>query len=222
MRRLVFLFCVAASVGLAIPPDLDLALKNFRSEVPKGWSFTQTTEAEGKSTVERCDAAKPEWERWSLVQKNGRAPTADEQKDYAEGRSRRSRAGTAPKITDQLDYTTLEVVSDSAERTQYRFRVRPGESRDKTAPFLRATLTVHKPTHTIETVELTNASEFSPTLGVKITTLQTLMTYYLPTDELPSFPQKVVTRVRGTAFWFKSLDADMTVMFSDFVKAGKK
>jgi len=32
----------------------------------------------------------------------------------------------------------------------------------------------------------------------------------------------VTTHVRGTAFVFKSLDADMTVAFSDYERVGKK
>ena len=202
-------------------PELEAALKIFSSEPPRGWSFTQTTVAEGQSTVERCDATRPEFDRWTLVQKNGRAPTTEELKDYNEGRSRRSRAGTAPKLGEQLDLTTVEIVVQTAERATYRCRLRPGESRDQTAPHLRATLVLHKPTRTIESVELANAEPFAPTLGVKIAQLKTVMTYTLPAGDRPALPEKVTTRVRGRAFLFKSLDGDMTVTFSDYVKAGK-
>jgi GTPase SAR1 family protein len=59
------------------------------------------------------------------------------------------------------------------------------------------------------------------TIGVKIATLRTLMTYSRPIDATPSLPQKVSTQVRGTAFLFESLDDDMTVTYSDYVKVGK-
>ena len=43
------------------------------------------------------------------------------------------------------------------------------------------------------------------------------MTYSLPTpDGRPSLPQRVSTTLRGTAFWVKSLDAEMTVEFSGY------
>jgi hypothetical protein len=219
----VFLLCALASLGLAaVPPELDAALKNFRSDPPRGWSFTQTTVGEGRSTVERCDGARPEFSRWSLVEKDGRPPTPGELKDYAEARSRRSRTGTAPKLTEQLELATLETVSEAGERATYRCRLRRGETRDKTAAHLRATIVLHRPTQTIESIELGNAEEFSPTLGVSIAELKTLMTYTLPAADRPSLPEKVATRVRGTAFWFKSLDSDMTVTFSDYAKPGKK
>lgn len=221
--RLPALFLSLCATALsALPPELDLALKNFRSDPPRGWSFTQTTVAEGKSTVERNDAAKPDFSRWSLVQVDGRTPTGEELARYAENRSRRSRTGTAPKIVEQLDLTTLETVQDAGEHAVYRCRLRPGESADKTAPALRATLTVHKPTHTLESLELANTTEFAPTLGVKIAELKTVMTYSLPQGDTPTLPQKVATRQRGTAFWFKTLDAEMSVTFSDYTPVGKR
>jgi hypothetical protein len=222
--RFAFLFCALATVlvAAAVPPELEVALKNYRGDAPHGWSFTQTTVAEGKSTVEHCDAAKPEFDRWTLVQKDGRTPTAQEVKDYAEVRSQRSRSGTAPKITEQFDLATLETLADTPERATYRCRLQRGETRDKTAPFLRATVVVHKPTRTVESIELTNVEPFSPTFGVKIVEMKTRLSYSLPSDDTPSFPQNVTTHVRGTAFLFKSLDADMTVTFSDYAKAGKK
>ena len=81
---------------------------------------------------------------------------------------------------------------------------------------------MHKPAHTIQSIELASTGEFSPTLGVKIREMQTRMTYRPPEGDTPMLPQNVTTRVRGTAFWFKSLDADMTVTFSEFAPVAKK
>lgn len=221
--RFFLLLCVITATALAAAPrELTSALETFRSDPPHGWSFTQTTSAEGKSTVERCEAAKPEFERWTLVQKDGRAPTPDEMKDYAEARSRRSRTGTAPKLADQFVLEAIETVADTPDRTTYRCPLRRGESHDKTAQFLRATIVLHKPTHTIESVELASTGEFSPTFGVTITELKTQMTYSLPADGAPSLPQRVATHVRGRAFLFKSLDGEMTVTFSDYARPGKR
>ena len=221
MRFVLFLLFAINAWGATPPPDLATALQTFRPDPPPGWSFTQTTVADGKSTVERCNAAKPEFDRWTLIRVDGRAPSEEELARYAENRSRRSRTGTAPKITDQLDLATIEVVTDTAEVTVYRCKLRPGESSDKTAQHLRATLTLHKPTRTIESLALSSVGEFSPTLGVKVTELRTVMNYTRATDDAPPLPQKVSTRQRGTAFWFKILDAEMTVTFSDYERVAK-
>lgn len=218
--RLFLLFCaIGGALPAAVPALLEAALKNFRADPPRGWSYKQTTVAEGKSTVERYDAAKPEFDRWSLVQKDGRLPREEERKTYAEMRSRRSRGGTAPKLTDQLDLGTVELVHEDALHATYRSRLRPGERSDRTAAFLRATVVVHKLTQTLESLELASTGEFNPTLGVKIAALKTVLTYTPPAADQPMFPRSVTTHVRGRAFWFKSLDADMTVTYSEYEKA---
>lgn len=222
LRTLLLVAVLAVPVFAAPPSGLADALKNFRADAPRGWSFTQATVAEGKSTVERCDAAKPEFERWSLIQKDGRTPTEDEARDYAEIRSRRSRGGTAPNITDQFDLTTAEVVADTPERETYRLRLKPGEAADHTAAFLRVTVIVDKRSHTITSIELASTGEFSPTFAVKIAELITTLTYSAPTVDRPSLPNAVTTHVRGRAFLFKSLDADMTVTFTDYERVGKR
>ena len=52
--------------------------------------------------------------------------------------------------------------------------------------------------------------------------MKTVMTYSLPSANTPSLPLTVATHLRGRAFLVKSLDAEMTVVFSDYAKAGKK
>lgn len=221
--RLFFLFCgLVGAACAAVPADLAAALKAFRTDAPRGWSFTQTTTAEGRSRVEHYDAAKPEFDRWTLLKENDRVPGADEQTDYKQKLTRRSRNGTAPVLTDQIDTTAPEVVSDTPERATYRCRLKPGESGDKTAQFLRVTLVVHKPTHTIESLEISSTGEFSPTFGVKIAEMKTVMTYSLPAGDTPSLPQGITTRLRGRAFLVKSLDADMSVTYVSYAYAGKR
>jgi len=222
MRFLLFAWLLASPVLGAVPDALAEALKHFRADPPPGWSYTMTSTGQGRSMVERCEAAKPEFDRWSLVAKEGRAPTPDEIQEYGEMRTRRSRGGTAPKLIDQLDLTTLETAGDTGERTTFRCRLKPGDAGDTVAPFLRATVVLHKPSQTIESIELGSTGEFSPSLVVKIAEMTTRLTYSLPTPGQPSLPLQVFTRVRGRAFYFKSLDAEMTVAFSDYAWAGKK
>lgn len=206
----------------ATPPILAEALKRFRTEGPRGWSFTQTTSAEGHSRVERYDAAQPDFNRWSLLREDGHEPTADQRDDYREKLSRRSRGGTAPPLLDQLDFKTLTVVEENSERVTYRCPLKPSESGDETAKHLVATLALHKPTHTIESFELASREPFAPTFGVRIAEMQTRLTYSLPEADRPSFLLKNTTRLRGRAFWFKSLDADMVVTFTDYERATKR
>lgn len=207
-----------SAVG-AVRPIIEEALKTFRTEGPKGWSFTQTTTGAGHSRVERYDARKPEFNRWTLLQEDGHAPTADELQDYMEKLSRHSRGGTAPRLTDQLDLATLEITQETSDQVTCRLRLKPGEAGDDTARFLTATLILHKPTRTIESFQLAAQSPFAPTWGVRITEMKTTLSYSRPDGARPSLLQETSTHLRGRAFLFKSLDADMTVTFTDYERA---
>jgi hypothetical protein len=222
VRLFALLFLLIGTASAGVPPELEAALQSFRGDPPRGWSYTLTTASGSESTVERCNGARPEFDRWSLQAKDGRVPTPAEIRAYGEARSWRSRTGTAPLLAEQLDLTTVEAVSEADGRATYRCRLRPGESRDKTAAYLRATIVVHRPTGTIESIELGNISEFSPAIGVKIVSMKTRMTYSLPDGVTPSLPREVATAVRGRAFLFKSLDGDMTVTYSDYVPPAAK
>jgi hypothetical protein len=219
MRLLFLLAACVATAGAAVPAAFDAALKTFRADGAPGWSFKQATVAGDESLVEAFDATRPDFERWSLLEKNGRAATADERRDYAEKQTRRSRGGTAPKITDSLDLATTEVITETPERTTYRCHLKKPEAGDRTAEFLRATLVLHKPTQTIESFELGSTGEFSPALGIHIKEMKTLMTFSLPTADRPSLLLVVTTHLRGRAFFIKSLDQDMTVTRLDYAKA---
>jgi hypothetical protein len=223
--RFLVLLCLATVMGFAaepthsldaIRPMLDGALKTFRTEGPKGWSFTQTTHAEGRSRVERYDAAQPEFNRWTLLQQDDRPPTAEELQDYREKQSRRSRGGTAPQLTDQLDLATLTLVDDTPKLATFRARLKTEESGDATGKFMVATIVLHKPSSTITSFQLKSDAPFSPTLGVKIEAMETTLTYSLPDDARPSLLLSSETHLRGRAFFFKSLDADMSVTFTDY------
>ena len=225
IRRLLLalLFVLPALTSLlagSVPPELDRALKLFRAEGAPNWAFVQTTEAEGKSLVEHFDPAKPEFSRWTLLTKNGSAPSDSDLKDYRERLSRRTN-GTAPNVKDQIDHSTCERLSDETERATYRFRLSPGDKGDHSAEHMYAIFTLHKTTGVIERVELSAFEPFSPMFTVKIREAKTTMVYSLPSAERPTLLRQITLHIRGSAMWFKSLDADMTVTYSEHTFAGQ-
>ena len=223
----VILFAVLTSTVMhagqnPVPPELDRALKLFSAEGTRGWAFTQKTESGGKSLVEHYDPAKPEFSRWTLLKKNGKPPTSDELQEYRDRLSRRTTGSTAPNVKDQIDPASYELVQTDDVYATYRFHLLPGASDDRSATHMTATFTLHKPTATITRVELTAFEPFSPMLAVKITEAHTTMTYNLPENDRPTLLQQITVSIRGRAMWFKSLDEDMTVTYSDHEYTGRK
>lgn len=227
LRRLLLslLFALPALTILragTVPPELDRSLKAFRAEGTANWAFIQATEAGGKSLVEHFDPSKPEFSRWTLLKKDGIAPTDAEVKDYRERLSRRTNSGTAPSVKDQIDPATCELVSEDGERAVYRFHLKTSTNDDRSAAHMAAVFTLHKPTATIERVELSAFEPFSPMFAVKITEAKTTILYSLPTTERTTLLQQVNVHIRGRAMWLKSLDEDMTVTYTEHVFVGKK
>ncbi len=217
MRPWLFVCCLVGSPLFAsIPVEVQKALQTFRAEGPKGWSYTQTTSAEGRQLVERYDAGQPEYRRWTLVAQDGRPPSAAETQNHREKFTRQSRGGNGPTLSQQIDPATLSVIADKPEQATFAARLKLGEDGDRTAEFLRAVFVWHKPTQTIESFTIESIGPFSPTLGVRIAELRTTMSYSHRSPERPSLLQNVTTHLRGRAFWFKSLDADMTVIYTDY------
>jgi hypothetical protein len=219
---LVFLAITARLTAGPTPPELTAALKDFRADGPKGWSFVQTTTSEEKSLVERFDPLGKNFLQWTLLKQDGRAPTPDEIEKYNQRKTTRSSNDTAPNVKDQIAEGSCEIVDETAERGIYRFNLNPVDDSDKAARFMNVTFTLHRPTGTIERVELASTGPFSPVFFVSVKEARTVMDYSLPEDGHPSFLRSVQVKIRGRAMWIRSLDQDLSVTYSDYVFAGKK
>lgn len=219
---LLGLLCTTAVFASQIPPDLAQALKIYRAEGAMNWAYVQTTESsKGQSLVEHYDPSKPVFSRWTLLKKNGAAPSEADLKDYRDRLSRRT-TGTAPNIKDQIDPATCELASEDGERASYRFRLLTTDKSDRSAVHMNAIFTLHKPTGTIERVTLSAFEPFSPMFTVKVSEAETKIEYSLPTAERPVLLQKITMHMRGSVMWLKSLDEDMTVTYSDYSYVGRK
>jgi hypothetical protein len=226
-RRLLLLslflhFTVAASLSAELPVALREALESFRTEGPKGWAFTQTTRSPERSRVETFDPRQDFHLKWTLVTENDVPPTTTELETYRQQQTRRSGGATAPNVKEQMDYSTAELISDDGTTATWLLRLKPGGNDDSSAEHMASRLTFHHPSATISRIELFSLEPFSPVLGVKVELARTIITYSLPTEQTPSLLQNIEVQVRGRAFWFKSLDSDLTVSYSDYRYAGKK
>jgi hypothetical protein len=212
---------VLPALGGPVPAELDAALQQLRTNAPLGWAFTQTTEAEGRSRVERFEPIGPEPARWRLLQVDGRVPTEDELEKYRKQQTLRAGGAPAPNVKDQIDRGTCELLSDDGVRGIWRFRLVPGKN-DPWAPYMAATFTLHRPTGVIERVELGSLAPFAPMTFTNIEEARTVMVYSLPEDDRPALLQEITVRIRGRAWFIRSLDSDMTVRYSDYRYAAKK
>lgn len=202
-------------------PALTEALQAFRTEGPKGWAFTQTSNSPDRSRVETFDPLRPAHLRWTLVTENGAPPSERVVEAYRQQQTRRTGGRTAPNVKEQLVMASARLVADEDGREQWKFDLKPGADDDTSAEHMRTTITFHPATQTIEKVELASFEAFNPMFGVSIESARTVIEYSLPDADAPSLLQHIAVSVRGRAFYFKSLDSDMTVSYSDYKYMGK-
>jgi hypothetical protein len=205
-----------------VPADFNKALDTFKAEGTRGWSFTQTTETEKEKLVEHFDPSKQDSARWTILQKDGHAPTEKDKQEYADKLSRRGGGETAPDVVQQIDRKAATRVSDDAQKSVYSFRLKPGGKDDSSAIYMVATFTYDKATHTFEKVELSNIQAFSPMFAVKIQEAHTVIYYQLPTADRPTLLDHITLQIRGRALIIRSLDEDMTVSYSDYKYTGQR
>lgn len=210
------IFCPAAP-----SPELATALATFRTEGPKGWAFTQTSTSPDRSRVETYNPLAASHLRWSLITENGTTPSAETLESYRQQQTRRTGGQTAPNVKEQLIMETAELRGDDGQRQQWYFRLKPGADDDSSAEHMATTITFHLPSRTIERIELASFESFSPVLGVNVESARTVIEYSQSTSERPSLLQSIKVSIRGRAFWFKSIDSDMTVSYSDYQYMGK-
>lgn len=208
-------------LGAQPSDELIRALEDFRTEGPKGWAFTQTSYSPDRSRVETFTPLAASHLRWSLVAENGAPPSSKTIETYRQQQTRRTSGQTAPNVKDQLVLESAELREDDDERQYWYFSLRPGADDDSSAEHMGTMLTFHLPTQTIEKIELASFEEFSPVFGVNVESARTLIAYTIPTETTPSLLREIQVSIRGSAFYFKSLDSDMTVSYSDYEYMGK-
>jgi hypothetical protein len=228
-RRLLFRSCLlgagallaVASAAAAVPDYVREALGRFNPEVPAGWAYTLTTvrNEDARSTA-RFDPSKPPADQWTLLDFNGRAPTAKESAQYA-----RTRAGggnsSAPQGTFQkgdIDPASITLLSEDADRGEFSCAFRAeAAGPDKMLGHLRLRLTVNKRQPHVEKFELELKEPYSPVLGVKMRELLVRMSFTPPAADRPSLPAVNFSHFLGRIF-FIGMEENLTLTYTDLVR----
>ncbi|WP_415907725.1 hypothetical protein [Oleiharenicola sp. Vm1] len=218
-RFLLLLLLVPALAAAAeLPAYFGEALARFTSDAPRGWAYTLTTTRGGETSVERYDPSRPHGGEWTLLQRDGRAPTADELERYL-----RYKASSTPPTAratfekGDLDRGTFQLLREDATTAEFRGRFR-ADLKEPLLAHVVLDLKFAKQPAAVETFTLRLAEPFSPTLGVKMTELEVAMEFSPPTADRPSLPRASRSRFRGRLFFFKTIEEDLRIVYSDFTR----
>jgi hypothetical protein len=214
---------LAGPAGIAGMPDyVRTALASFSTEPPAGWAYTLTTVRNNEArTTARFDPAKPPAEQWSLLDLNGRAPSAKEAAQYA-----RARAGSGPATTPQgtfrkadIEPASVTLVTEDAERGEFRCAFREeATGADKMLGHLTLRLTVNKRQPHVERFVLELNDPYNPVLGVKMRELRVEMSFTPPAADRPSLPSLNSSHFLGRIF-FIGVEEDLVLTYSEFARS---
>lgn len=217
---LALVLCVfTASLAAAeLPSYFGAALARFTSDAPRGWAYTLTTTRDGDTSVERYDPSRPKGGEWTLLQRNGRAATAEEIERYL-----RYKASSTPPTAratfekGDLDRGTFALVRENATAAVFRGRFRE-DLKEPLLSHLVLELQIAKAEPAVQSFTMRLVAPFTPALGVKMNDLEVAMEFSPPTGEQPSLPRASRSRFRGRLFFFKSIEEDLRITYSDFTR----
>jgi hypothetical protein len=214
------LLAVASAVA-AVPDYVRAALGKFNPEVPAGWAYTLTTVRNDDARISaRFDPAKPPADQWTLLDLNGRAPTAKETAQYARARASGGNAA-APQGTFQkgdIDPASITLISEDTERGEFSCNFRAeAAGADKMLGHLHLRLTVNKHQPHVEKFVLELKEPYSPVLGVKMRELLVQMSFTPPAADRPSLPALNSSHFLGRIF-FIGMEENLTLAYTDLVR----
>jgi hypothetical protein len=221
LRFLAFFFLLLSCLQLEaadMPEYLKAALSHFSPGLPSGWAYSVATSRGVDRAVERFDPSATVELQWTLLERNGRKPSEDEQKKY---RSYKATFAENPRIAftrGDLDLGSLHLERDDALRAEYSCRFR-SDIGDQLLSHLRLVLIVNREPAFVEKSELSLVAPFSPVLGMKNLELEMRTTFSPPTSSRPSLPLQTMAHFRGKFFLVIPIEEDLQSDFSDFVFA---
>lgn len=212
------LFAAAGAQAEALPDYLTQALARLTSDAPHGWAYTVATKREDEHSVERYDPSRPKGGEWTLIERNGRAPEADEIQRYL-----RYKASNAPATARaSFQKGDIDVGSLALQREENGLAVFRGRFREDAGEPLLAhvvlDLTVDPARASVVEAVLRLAAPFSPALGVRMHELTLTMTFQEAADGSVVLPRTAHSRFRGRLFFLVPIEEEMRITYSDFVR----
>ena len=217
LRRLLvlsFLVVLSASAG-DLPPYLKEALSHFNPAIPPDLAYTITTQRDSEISVERFDPSLAGERQWTLLQRNHRPATAEENARYGSYRITTSPSTHAAFSCGDIDPNTLRLIHEDEDLAEFRAKFRE-DIKDPMLHQLELQLTVSKHRAAIERFVLVLTAPYSPVLTVKMLELRVETTLGTAVQDCPALPVRVTSRFRGRVFFFKSIEEDIQTSYSDF------
>ena len=212
---LLLVVCAAVGARAERPAYVRTALERFSTGLPDGWAYTLTTTRNGRTITERFEPARPAGAQWTLLETEGRAPTAAETEKYLRARGAAPGGMQANFEKADIEPGSLVLVQEDADHAEFTAAFRETSTGpDKMLGHLSLRLRVAKRDPHIAGYTLELKEPYSPVLGVKMNTLRVEARFSPPTDGRPSLPVEMTSRFTGRIFFIPTGE-DLQLTYRD-------
>ena len=214
------------------PPDgyealFERALESIAWDFPESWAFTETETGSDGEFVGRYDPRMPDADRWTLLSIDGRAPTPEEARRYAErkqGDRHEDDQEDDGDIDAMVEPGSLALVEETDDYWLLRFVPTDDGDDDevgrKVMERMDGTAKIIKDGHYLEYIDIRNTRPIRPKAGVKMKQFLTLITFGPAVDGGPIVMQSMDVSIKLSAFLVVRVDETQSLRYSDFEYAG--
>ena len=195
------------------------AFEAINGDFHNEWAFTETSTADGSTSVGRYDPRRAEGERWTLSSVDDREPTEDEVDAYLDGKTKDAERGSGNErgADTRIAPGTLRLIEEHDGHWLFSFV--PAGDKDDDEGFMEhvdGTIKIAKDGHYVEYIDLRNSKPIKPAFGVKIITFLTRLTFGPAAPDGPIVPQTVDVHVKGRAYLAVRFDEKESVRYGDY------
>ena len=203
------------------------ALESIAWDFHADWAFTETESGSDGDFVGRFDPRMPEENRWRLLSIDGRTPTAEESKQYAE--RKRGEPGDNDhegdgEIDAMVEPGSLELVEETGEHWLLRFVPTDDGGDDdmgrEVLERMNGTAKILKQGHYLEYIDIRNTKPIRPKVGVKMKKFLTRITFGAAVEGGPIVMKSVDVAIKLSAFLVLRVDETQSLRLSEFEYAG--
>ena len=233
LTTLATVLIAASTPALCEPVEEDYgalferALESIAWDFQEHWAFNETESGGDGEFVGRHDPRKPQGERWTLISIDGREPTPEEARRYADRKRGENSDGDHNgdgDIDGMVEPGSLELLEEADDHWLLRFVPTDDNDDDnmgrQVLERMEGTVKIVKDGHYLEYLDIRNTRPIRPKAGVKMKKFLTRITFGPAVDGGPIVMQSIDVAIKLSAFLVVRVDETESVRFSDFEYAG--
>ncbi|TQV87082.1 hypothetical protein [Aliikangiella coralliicola] len=205
--------------------QVETSIKQFEDMDRKRWSFKvvryEDEEGDVTTSTEVYTPNEDKFKRWSLLELNGKTPTQKQIKKFIKKKVKASKkkdddsANYSIRLRELIDIDSLNLTNENETHKTMSFDVYIEKLGDDAIGKLDGELTFSKHQQYIDSIQITNNSEFSPVFSASITDFKLVFKFKKMKNAI--LPVENSMDMKGSFAFFTEIDETSNERYSDYV-----